>query len=93
MGRSIRLTVPSIKKLLPDNNGQGRDCDSVTVAGRHCFGARGWYLVVEFQIEFFYTMALDFLDGLKKKKRTVYPMSATFGAGAQVGESPGDDAR
>ena len=30
--------------------------------------------MVEFQIEFFYTMALDFLDGLKKKKRTVYPI-------------------
>ena len=73
-GRSTRLTVPGIKKLLPENNGHGRDCDSVTVAGRHCFGARGWYLVVEFQIEFFYTMALDFLDGLKKKKRTVYPI-------------------
>ena len=67
-----KATVPGIKKLLPENN--GRDCDSVTVAGRHCFGARGWYLVVEFRIEFFYTMALDFLDGLKKKKRTVYPI-------------------
>ena len=30
--------------------------------------------MVEFQIEFFYTMALDFLDGLRKKKRTVYPI-------------------
>ena len=74
MGEIDKATVPGIKKLLPENNGHGRDCDSVTVAGRHCFGARGWYLVVEFRIEFFYTMALDFLDGLKKKKRTVYPI-------------------
>jgi hypothetical protein len=69
-----KATVPGIKKLLPENNGHGRDCGSVTVSGRHCFGARGWYLVVEFRIEFFYTMALDFLDGLQKKKRTVYPI-------------------
>ena len=74
MGEIAKTTVPGIKKLLPDNNGHGRDCDSVTVAGRHRFGVRGWYLVVEFQIEFFYTMALDFLDGLRKKKRTVYPI-------------------
>jgi hypothetical protein len=74
MGEIDKATVPGIKRLLPDNNGHGRDCDSVTVAVRHCFGARGWYLVVEFRIEFFYTMALDFLDGLKKKKRTVYPI-------------------
>jgi hypothetical protein len=74
MGEIDKAAVPSIKKLLPKDNGHGRDCDSVTVAGRHCFGARGWYLVVEFQIEFFYTMALDFLDGLKKKKKTVYPI-------------------
>jgi hypothetical protein len=74
MGEIDTTTMPGIKKLLPENNGHGRDCDSVTVASRHCFGARGWYLVVEFQIEFFYTMALDFLDGLKKKKRTVYPI-------------------
>jgi hypothetical protein len=69
-----KATVPGIKKLLPENNGHGRDCDSVTVSGRHCFGAREWYLIVEFQIEFFYTLALDFLDGLKRKKRTVYPI-------------------
>jgi hypothetical protein len=74
MGEIDKVTMPGIKKLLPDNNGHSCDCDSVTIAGRHCFGARGWYLVVEFQIEFFYTMALDFLDGLKKKKRTVYPI-------------------
>lgn len=69
-----KATVPGIKKLLPENNGHGRDCDSVTVSGKHCFGARGWYLVVEFRIEFFYTMALDFLNRLKRKKRTVYPI-------------------
>ncbi len=74
MGEINKVSAPGIKKLLPENNGHGRDCDSLTVAGRHCFGARGWYLVVEFRIEFFYTMALDFLDGLKKKKRTVYPI-------------------
>ncbi len=74
MGAIDSVAVPGIKKLLPEDNGHGRDCDSVTVSGRHCFGARGWYLVVEFQIEFFYTMALDFLDGLRKKKRTVYPI-------------------
>ncbi len=74
MGEIDKAAVPGIKKLLPENNGHGRDCGSVTVAGRHCFGARGWYLAVEFQTEFFYTMALDFLGGLKKKKRTVYPI-------------------
>jgi hypothetical protein len=74
MGEIERVTVPGIKKLLPENNGHGRDCGSVTVSGRHCFGPRGWYLVVELQMEFYYTMALDFLDGLKKKKRTVYPI-------------------
>ena len=74
MGEIDKATMPGVKKLLPENNGHGSDYDSVTVAGRHCLGARGWYLVVDLQIEFFYTMALDFLDGLKKKKRTVYPI-------------------
>ena len=68
------VTMPRVRELLPENNGHGRDCDSVTASGRHRFGARGWYIVIELQFEFFYTMALDFLDGLKKKKRTVYPI-------------------
>ena len=67
-----RATVPEIRKLLPEKNRHDLDYNSVTVSGRHCFGPRGWYLVVELQMEFYYTMALDFLDGLKKKKRTVY---------------------
>jgi hypothetical protein len=74
IGEIDKVTAPRIKKLLPDNNGHGRDCDSVTVSVRHHFGDRGWYLGVELRIEFFCTMALDFLDGLKKKKRTVYPV-------------------
>jgi hypothetical protein len=74
LGEIDRVAVPGIKKLLPEENRHGRDCDSVTVSGRHCFGPLGWYLVVELQMEFYYTMALDFLDGLKKKKRTVYPI-------------------
>ncbi len=74
MSEIDKATMPGVKKLLPENNGHGIDYDSVTVAGRHCLGPRGWYLVVDLQIEFFYTMALDFLDGLKKKKRTVYPI-------------------
>lgn len=68
------VTMARVRALLPENNGHGRDCDSVTASGRHRFGARGWYMVIELQFEFFYTMALDFLDGLKKKKRTVYPI-------------------
>jgi len=74
MGEIDKATMPDIRKLLPENDGQGSDNDSVTVSGRHCFGVRGWYVVVELQIEFFYTLALDFLDGLRKKKRTVYPV-------------------
>ena len=73
MGEIDKVTVPAIKKLLPDINGHGRDCDSVTVAGRHCFGARGWYLVVEFGSNSSTPWPSTFLDGLKKK-RTVYPI-------------------
>lgn len=68
-----RAIVPGIRRLLPEDNRHSGDYDSVTVYGKHCFGARGWYLVVELRIEFFYTMALDFLDVLKKRK-TVYPI-------------------
>ena len=67
--------MPAIKKLLAGRNRDGRtDTDSIVVSGRHCFGARGWYLALEVEMQFYYTMALDFLDALKKKKRTVYPI-------------------
>ncbi|OPY67778.1 MAG: hypothetical protein A4E57_02097 [Syntrophorhabdaceae bacterium PtaU1.Bin034] len=69
-----RAVMPRLKGLIPDDNGHGRDCHSITVSGTHRFGARGWHLVVELQFEFFYTIALDFLDRLKEKKRTVYPI-------------------
>ena len=45
-------------------------------------------------MEFYYTMALDFLDGLKKKKRTVYPIVRDLLAlGTHFRESPGHDPR
>ncbi|MGD0237643.1 MAG: hypothetical protein ABSC55_24325 [Syntrophorhabdales bacterium] len=70
-----RVAVSAIKKLLAESTRNDRtDTDSISVSGKHCFGARGWYLVVEVEMQFYYTMALDFLDALKQKKRTVYPI-------------------
>ncbi|OPY06080.1 MAG: hypothetical protein A4E61_00093 [Syntrophorhabdus sp. PtaB.Bin184] len=69
-----RAVMPRIRRLIPEDNGHGHECHSITVRSTHRFGPKGWYLVVELQFEFFYTMALDFLDELKKKRRTVYPI-------------------
>ena len=94
MGEIDKVTVPRIKKLLPDNNGHGRDCDSVTVSVRHHFGDRGWYLVVELRIEFYLHDGARLSRWIEEEKENrLSHRSRSSGPGAQVREGPGNDAR
>ena len=94
MGEIDKATMPGIKKLLPENNGHGSDYDSVTVAGRHCLGPRGWYLVVDLPDRILLHHGPRLPRWAEEEKEDRLPYSPRpSGAGAQVGESPGDDAR